>query len=85
MILKNNLKEQYHHRYSLPSVAGIVALDRLEPKFDVKLPSSSGSDVARVKLLSLGCAVAEIRAPLIVVKDAMTPIKAKIYKIFMEL
>lgn len=66
-------------------MAGIVALDMLEPKFDVKLPSSGGSEVARVRLLSLGCVVAEISVPPVEVKDTMTPIKAKTYKIFIEL
>ena len=36
-------KKQFH--FILLYSAGVVALDMLEPKFDVKLPSSSGSEV----------------------------------------
>jgi hypothetical protein len=66
-------------------VAGIVALDRLEPKFDVKLPSSSSEEFARVKLLSLGCAVEEFRNPLAILTDTIMPNKAKTNKIFINL
>ncbi|MDN5846343.1 MAG: hypothetical protein L0H53_08735 [Candidatus Nitrosocosmicus sp.] len=49
------------------------------------MPSSSGSDVARDRLLTLGRAVAESRVPLIAVVDTMTPIEAKTYVILIEL
>jgi len=66
-------------------VAGIVALDWLEPKSVVKLPSSGGAEVARVRLLSFGWAVAEFRNTLAILMDAIRPNKAKINKIFMNL
>ena len=78
--IRNN---SYHiHLYS----AGAVALDMLEPKFDVKLPSSSWfNHCSCLIIISRLFYRFGIIIPPIVVMDTMTPINAKTFKILIEL